>query len=67
MWRAIRSNSATSVWSSAPQMLSDRTVHAEQRPKPARFGEMVRIIAAARSSADLSEIYFILADPSLAD
>ena len=46
---------------------SDRTVQAEQRPKLVRFGEMVRIIAAACSSADLSEIYFILADPPFAD
>jgi hypothetical protein len=58
-------------------MLSDRTVQAEQRPKLARFGEMVRIIAPTRSSAGLTrgstamadqpEIYFIVADPPLAD
>jgi hypothetical protein len=56
-------------------MLSERTAQAEQRPKLARFGEMVRIIAPARSSAVLTrglpatadpEIYFILADPPFA-
>jgi hypothetical protein len=37
-------------------MLSERTAQAEQRPKLARlgFGEMVRIIASARSSATLA-------------
>jgi hypothetical protein len=37
-------------------MLSERTAQAEQRPKLARFGfgEMVRIIAAVRSSAGLT-------------
>jgi hypothetical protein len=37
-------------------MLSERTAQAEQRPKLARFGEMVRIIAPARSSAGIDAL-----------